>query len=137
MIGRNAIYKIDARDAYKRLSRQFTSGFGRLFSSKYKKLIADIRINRKDGKKPSYMVAMELMSELSVYHAKLEGFQQIEAPIKSDLGAAYKGVDSDWQIILKQINRLKELFSSGASFSKLETFSNVEYENNRSEWGVC
>lgn len=130
------IYKIDASDAYKRLTRQFTSGFGRLFNSEYKKLIADIRINRKDGKKPSYKIATELMNDLSIYHAKYEEFQQIEGPIKAGLGSAYNGVDSDWQTILKQINQLKELFSSGASFSKLEVFSNVDYENNRSEFHV-
>lgn len=132
----DGIYKIDASDAYKRLTRQFTSGFGRLFNSEYKKLIADIRINRKDGKKPSYKVAMELMNDLSIYHAKFDAFQQLEAPIKSGLGSAYNGVDSDWQTILKQINQLKELFSSGASFSKLEVFSNVDYENNRNEFHI-
>lgn len=128
------IYHIDADDAYKQLTRQYTSGFGRLFNGEYKKLIADIRINKKDGKKPSYKDATELMSELSIYHSKLDEFMQVEAPIKSGLGAAYKGVDSDWQTILKQINQLKELFVSGASFSKLEVFSNVDYENNRTEF---
>lgn len=130
------IYKMDAADAYKRLTRQFTSGFGRLFNSEYKKLIADIRLNKKDGKKPSYDVATALMNDLSNYHAKLAEFIQVEEPIKDALGAAYNGVDSDWQTILKQINQLKELFASGASFSKLEVFSNVDYENNRTEFHV-
>lgn len=130
------IYKMDASDAYKHLTRQFTNGFGRLFNSKYKKLIADIRINKKDGRKPSYDVATALMNDLSIYHTKLDEFIQIEAPIKDALGAAYNGVDSDWQTILKQINQLKELFASGASFSKLEVFSNDDYENNRTEFQV-
>lgn len=130
------IYKLDAENVYKRLTRQYTSTIGRLFSSEYKKLISDIRINKKDGKKPSYKAAIDLTNDLSIYHAKLEDFLQIETQIKSGLGIAYSGLDSEWNTIINQISQLKELFASGASFSKLEAFSNDDYTNNRNNFHV-
>lgn len=66
----------------------------------------------------------------------MRNFEAIESPLKSSLGSAYKGVDSDWTIILNQIAKLKELFDSGASFSKLEMFTNVDYEEHKSDFAV-
>lgn len=128
------IYSIDAADAYKRLTRVYTNGVGRLFNGEYRKLITDIKLNAKNGKKPSYQEAVDLMNQLSIYHDKQSAFDVIEEPLKSSLGSAYNGVDSDWDTILKQISRLKELFDSGASFNKLELFTNVDYEDNKSEF---
>lgn len=128
------IYKIDAADAYKRLTRQYTNGFGRLFDSGYKKLIADIRLNKKDGKKPSYKAATDLMNDLSIFHAKLQEFSQIEAPIRSELGKAYIGIDSDWQTILNQVSRLNDLLRLGISFGKLEKYTITDYQNCRNDF---
>lgn len=66
----------------------------------------------------------------------MRNFEAVESPLKSSLGSAYKGVDSDWTIILNQIAKLKELFDSGASFSKLEMFTNVDYEEHKSDFAV-
>ena len=130
------IYRLDADDAYKKLTRVYTNCIGRFFNSEYRKLIADIKLNSKNGKKPSYQEAVDLINNLNIYHEKMRNFEAIESPLKSSLGSAYKGVDSDWTIILNQIAKLKELFDSGASFSKLEMFTNVDYEEHKSDFAV-
>lgn len=130
------IYRLDADDAYKKLTRVYTNCIGRFFNSEYRKLIADIKLNSKSGKKPSYREAVDLTNNLNIYHEKMRNFEAVESPLKSSLGSAYKGVDSDWTIILNQIAKLKELFDSGASFSKLEMFTNVDYEEHKSDFAV-
>lgn len=130
------IYRLDADDAYKKLTRVYTNCIGRFFNSEYRKLIADIKLNSKSGKKPSYREAVGLTNNLNIYHEKMRNFEAVESPLKSSLGSAYKGVDSDWTIILNQIAKLKELFDSGASFSKLEMFTNVDYEEHKSDFAV-
>ena len=128
------IYRLDASDAYKKLTRQFTNRFGRFFSSEYRKLISDIRINKKDGKKPSYQEAVQLMNHLSAFHEKSDDFHLMETPIKEVLGVGYIGIDSDWQTIHKQVNQLKELLDQGIRFGKIEVFSISDYEKNRSNF---
>lgn len=130
------IYTIDASDLYKKLTQQFTSGFKRLFNSEYREIISNIKAKKKDGKKPTYEECVQLMKNLNDFHEKSSVFFAVEAPIKTTLGSAYKGINSDWPLILNQINQLKELFSSGASFSKLELFSNVDYEDNKSDFSL-
>lgn len=130
------VYRLDADDAYKKLTRVYTNCIGRFFNSEYRKLIADIKLNSKSGKKPSYREAVDLTNNLNIYHEKMRNFEAVESPLKSSLGSAYKGVDSDWTIILNQIAKLKELFDSGASFSKLEMFTNVDYEEHKSDFAV-
>lgn len=130
------IYKLDAADTYKRLTKVYTNGFRRLFNSEYRKLMTEIKINEKNGKKPSYQEAIELTNNLCIYKKRQDMFNKIEEPLKSYLGSAYNGVDSDWNMILTQISRLRELFDSGVSFSKLEGYTDVDYEKNKSEFAI-
>lgn len=128
------IYKLDADDAYKRLTRQYTNVFSRLFNSEYRRLVADIRLNKKDGKKQSYKDITRLMDDLRGFYAQSENFSQIETPIKDSLGAGYKGVDSDWQTIIAQTNCLNELLTSGVNLGKLCEFTRNDYEKSRKEF---
>lgn len=68
------IYRLDADDAYKKLTRVYTNCIGRFFNSEYRKLIADIKLNSKSGKKPSYREAVDLTNNLNIYHEKNEKF---------------------------------------------------------------
>lgn len=128
------IYKIDADTVHNLLTRKHTNWFARLFNSEYKQILSDIRLKKKDGKKIKYDTAVKLMEDLMIFHEKSSEFAIIEEPIKDALGTAYAGVDSDWNTIIKQIMQLKELFQSGLSFNKLEVFTNVDYEENKSEF---
>ena len=130
------IYKMDAADAHKRLTRVYTSGLGRLFNAEYRRLISNIKLNARNGKRPSYQEAIDLTNNLSIYQEKQAAFDGMEEPLKSSLGSAYHGVDSDWDVILQQISNLKELFESGASFSRLELFTNVDYEEHKSDFAM-
>ncbi len=125
------LYEMDAADAYKRLTRVYTSGFGRLFNSEYRQLIADIRLNSKNGKKPSYEEVVDLTNTLRIYQENQSLFEEMERPLRSSLGIAYRGVDSDWNEILGQIDRLKELLDGGIDFGRLESFTNADYEAHR------
>lgn len=128
------IYELNAAQEYKNLTRVYTSTFDRWFNSDYKKLRKEIKRNDKNGNKPSYEQAIELTKKLSIYHEKRSQFEEIEAPLKSQLGIAYHGVDTNWKLILEQITKLKTLFESGAVFNKLELFNGEDYEASKSDF---
>lgn len=100
------LYKVDASNYHKQLTRTLTSFFSRAFSADYKKIVSDIRLNSKTGKKPSYAEAIELMEKLSAYQAQQAEFTEIENNIKSSLGSGYNGVASDWAKIMTDVDVL-------------------------------
>ncbi len=130
------VYQFDSRNIEKKLTRQFTGGFSRLFNSEYKKIISDIRLNKKDGKKPSYENAVKLFEKLNLVKEKSEEFAKIENPIKKAFGDSYKGVDSDWDAIVKPVQSLNNLLPSGVSFGKLQKVSKDEFTENIQDFSI-
>lgn len=128
------IFKLNADENYKKLTRQFTNVFTRLFNSEYKKIVNDVRLCHKQGKKMKYEALTMLMQKVQEFQAKTAKFSEIETPIRQSMGAAYVGVDSDWEAMIEQIRRLMELFDEGAVFAKLELFSECDYENNKTKF---
>ena len=66
------LYKLNGAQYHKQLTKQFTSAFARLFNSEYKKIIADLRLCKKDGKKLSYNEATAATERLSYYQQKMQ-----------------------------------------------------------------
>lgn len=128
------IYGIDYSDIYKKLTRQHTNSFSRLFNAEYKKIISDIRINRISGKKPSYAEAVDLTGRLCGYAQNLEEFNALEQEVRSSLGAAYVGVDSDWKAIEAEIKLLLLLFENQSGFETLERMQMDSYAQNRTRF---
>ena len=122
------LYKLNGAQYHKQLTKQFTSAFARLFNSEYKKIIADLRLCKKDGKKLSYNEATAATERLAYYQQKTQEYCEVEEPIRDFLGAAYKGVETDWNYVAEQMGALQALFSAGVSFGLLEEYSDFVTE---------
>ena len=59
------IYKLDGAAYHKKLIKQFGGIFSRLFNAEYKQLITDLRLCKKDGKKPAYNEAVTMAERLA------------------------------------------------------------------------
>lgn len=113
------IYKLDGAEYHKKLTRQFSGAFSRLFNVEYKQLITDIRLCKKDGKKPSYSEAVTMSEKLSYYQQKSMEYAEDETPIKAFLGEAYKGVETEWNYVIEQMSALEAIFSNDITFGAL------------------
>jgi len=113
------IYKLDGASYHKKLTKQFNGTFSRLLNSEYKQLISDLRLCKKDGKKPSYDEAVALTERLAYYHQKCMEYAETEAPVKAFLGEVYNGVHTDWNYVTDQLLTLDSAFSKGTSFGRL------------------
>lgn len=122
------VYKLDGTQYYKKLTKQFNGAFSRLFSAEYKQLVSDLRLCKKNGKKPSYAEAIATAERLSYYQQKCAEFTNTEAPIKTFLGPAYNGIETEWDYIVEQISVLETIYSGGISFGELEHFTNFASE---------
>lgn len=122
------IYKIDGAAYHKKLTKQFGGIFSRLFNAEYKRLITDLRLCKKDGKKPSYSEAVTMTERLSYYQQKSTEYAEAEAPIKAFLGTAYKGVETEWDYVTEQMAALETIFSNGISLGALEGYSDFTSE---------
>lgn len=124
----DGIYKLNGEEYYKKLTTLFGSVFSRLFNAEYKQLIIDLHLCKKDGKKPSYREAVIAAESLRFYQQHCAEFATAEAPIKDFLGAAYRGLDTDWHYVIEQMSTLDNIFSTCGSFGALAKYSDFSSE---------
>ena len=129
------IYKLDGNLYYKKLTKQFTGIISRLFNTEYKKLMADLRLCKKDGKRVTYEEAIKITKQLDCYQSKYEEYCEIENLIKSYLGNGYKGLDTDWNSLLNEINILNNILLRKYDFNKLAEYSS--FDNEKVFFGNC
>ena len=122
------IYKLDGAAYHKKLTKQFGGIFSRLFNAEYKQLITDLRLCKKDGKKPAYNEAVSMTERLAYYQQKTLEFVEDEAPIKAFLGEAYHGVETEWDYVAEQMSALGAIFSSSIAFGTLEHYNDFTSE---------
>ena len=122
------IYKLDGAAYHKKLTKQFSGIFSRLFNAEYKQLITDLRLCKKDGKKPAYNEAVSMTERLAYYQQKTLEFVEAEAPIKAFLGEAYHGVETEWDYVAEQMSALGAIFSSSIAFGTLEHYNDFTSE---------
>lgn len=120
------ILSLDAK-YNKLLTRQYNSVLSRTFSSDYKQIIKEIRLNRKDGKKISYDEAVYITQLVSYYQQKCLEFEVEEKNEKSYLGPAFQGVNTDWDYMITQIKYIEEQQKQGIKFGKISRMSLEEY----------
>lgn len=114
------VYKLDGAAYHKKLTKQFGGIFDRLFNAEYKQIITELRLCKKGGKKPSYDEAVAITEKLSFYQQKYSEFAEVEAPVKTFLGEAYYGIDTDWDYVEKQMSALGTIFSNNIAFGTWE-----------------
>ncbi len=103
------IYAIDGEGTHKKLTRQYDGFFARLFSGEYRRMLASMRLCKKDGKRLGYKSAVELADALRTYRAKQDAFAEAERKIENALGEAYKGVETDFTQWLTDMDALAEI----------------------------
>ena len=122
------VYKLDARAMHKQLTRRYDGFFSRLFSKEYAALLRELRYCKKNGKKPKYAEAVQYTSVLGDYQAKVEEFLALQAQTDGLFGKGYKGINTDFNRLLGELEILREICLSNLSFGCLtrmdaETFS--------------
>ena len=122
------IYKLDGTAYYKKLTKQFNGTFSRLFNAEYKQLITDIRLCKSDGGRLSYNEAVTTAERLAYYQQNSAAYTDTEMSIKAFLGAAYKGVETDWDYVTEQMSTLAAMFSNGISFGALARYDDFTAE---------
>lgn len=124
------IYKIDGSKYYKLLTKTYTSAFSRLFNSEYKKIISELKLCKKDNKKPSYTEATKICENVLNYKNKNNEFKKIEETIIKHLGSSYNGLQTDWKNILIELDTLKEILNKEYSFVEFEKYQTFDLEIN-------
>lgn len=124
----NRIYELDGTAYHKKLTKQFSNLFSRLFNGEYKRIVNDMRSLKKNGKRVSYLEAVATANRLSHCQRKNMKFVATEEPIKAFLGSAYKGIETEWDYVTEQMSTLGIMLSKGISFGKLESYSDFASE---------
>lgn len=125
------IYEMDGEAAHKKLTRLYTNRVARLFSGDYKSIVKHVRLCKKTGRKDTYESLVKLLEKLVDLQAECSQFAALEKSVRDALGSAYHGIDSDWGTLLKQVQKLRELFDRGIVLSRLAQLSREEYDKNR------
>lgn len=122
------LYKLDGAVYYKKLTKQFSGTFSRLFNAEYKQIIGSLRLCRKDGRKTSYNEAVKFTEQLSYYQQKCNEYNEMEMPVKGFFGPAYNGVDTDWKNVTGQMSFLQMLFTQNIVFGGLAELNDLSTE---------
>ena len=126
------IFRFDAEQAEKVLQKN-SGAFSRLFSKEYKTILGEIKRCRKGGK-ASYKEALSLTKLLLEYKVKSADFAKCEEGVKQKLSSSYEGVNSQWDILDKELAALKELLAKISDFGNLtQSCEDLEYPYDREE----
>lgn len=121
------IYKLDGKNYYKKLAKQFSGFFSRLFNGEYKGIINEIKLCKKDGKKVNYKFAVFMLEVLRDYQQKLQEFNLLEKKVIGLLGDAYNGVYTDFNALILEIDAIIKINAYKVHFGKLVSLSKTEF----------
>ncbi len=121
------IYAKDGRNWHNKLKKQYSSFFSRLFSKDYKTVVTELRLASRSGKKFAYEEAVEQTGVLRDYQQSLADFGERERQLEGMLGAAYKGVASDWRHIQEELGCLEALYGRGLAFVSLASMDGTAF----------
>lgn len=128
------VYKLDGSLFYKKLSKQFRNFFVRLFNRDYRRLIGEIKLCKKDGKRIRYKDAVEAMSVLDNYQHRLQEFISLENGIREFVGAAYCGVNTDFATLLLELRELSDICSNNLDLSYFVGLTPSEFLEKRADF---
>ncbi len=121
------IVKLDGQALYKKLTREFNSFPSRLFSREYKRILREMKLYKKDGKRPSYKLAVSALDTLQAYEQKMKEFDKLQNPVEPLLGNAYQGVNTDFTRCLSELEALSAILSKGIALRKLTKLSKNQF----------
>ncbi|MBR6687286.1 MAG: DUF4011 domain-containing protein [Clostridia bacterium] len=103
------VYKINGKNIHKKLTKEFTGAITRLFSGEYKSIIKQLKLCSKEGKKLKYQQAVLVVDTLRVYQQKYVEFNALEAQIVANFGGGYKGINTDFDRLLSELEALTNI----------------------------
>lgn len=115
----NDIYDLDGNDIYKRLTKEFTGIFSRLFSKDYKGIMRQLRLCKHDGKKLKYENAIIWAKRLSECQEKMAGLNATAESLGDCLNSNYDGFNTPFDDMLLELSQLKELMVAEIDLSDL------------------
>ena len=121
------VYKLDGQTLYKKLTKEFNTFPARFFSSEYRRILGELRLCKKDGKKPKYPVAVAALKRLCTYQQNQKEFQKLQNAVHEPLGDGYVGVHTDFARCLSELRALQKLLNTDFSFKKLSKMSKKEF----------
>lgn len=130
------IYQLNGQLVHKKLTKQFCGVFSRIFSNEYRNIIKNIKLCKKDGRKAKYQEAVSIMDTLCVYQQKLQEFHSLEEKVNGCLGIAYNGVLTNFDNLIIELERLKNIHITGIDFTSLSRLSNQEFNEKQKDFVV-
>lgn len=121
------IYKLDCRTMYKKITRRYSGFFSRLFGGEYKQIINELRLYRRNGKKPKYRDAADILRKLCDRADKTEKFNELYCSVPVASGPLYKGVNTDFEKLIAELTYLIDMHATGISFGKLAEMSESDF----------
>lgn len=113
------LYKLDGQVLYKKLTKQYRSRFSRLFGREYKRIINEINLCKKDGKKIKYAEAVAATDTLCKYQKSLKEFNVRQSEIEILLGKAYIGENTDFDKLLSELDILTSVITAFTEITRL------------------
>lgn len=113
------LYQMGGKHLFKVLTKQYQSFFARFFAKEYRTIIKDLRLTKKDGKKPSYQEAVNLFDKLQKYQGDLVSFKEKEADVVALLGKGYQNEHTDFDALLSELNELQGCLENAKDIREL------------------
>ncbi len=111
-----------------RLKTRYSGKASRLWSGEYKRLLSGLRRCRRDCGKITYEEACRAAEQLAAMETMTAEYEQLEATVSGYLGAAYQGMDSDWDYLSQQMDALYALLDEQVYLGKLPELENLAGE---------
>lgn len=130
----STIYELNGAEIYNKLTKLYSGLFSRLTNAEYKKIITDIRLASKTGKKPSYKDAVECMQILSNCQYLTSQFDYKRAEIGDGLVTNRLSVDADWNQLTNELEAIRTCYDNELTIGNIVYLSDSDFENSKMDF---
>ena len=122
------ILALDCAGLSRRLEREFSGFFPRLFSSAYREIAKSVRLCRRDGKGVNYAEAKRVLGLCAALQRDTESFAAEAGGACELFGEKFAGTDTDFGLLARETEYLRGAQAEGADFCGLETLGAEGFE---------
>ena len=130
------LYELDGREIYKKLTREYSGFFSRLFGGEYKKIKKSVRLCKKDGKGLKYDQLVATAKKLSEYQEKIEKFEGMNTQVCHLLGEKYSGIKTNFVECVTELQELSRAKADGAFFGNVSEMSREDFAKEQASFDV-
>ena len=121
------IYSLDGKEMHEKLTARFGGALPRVFSAEYKRMIRALTACKRDKKTVKYPLAVSAAKDLAAYSETLEKFENKAEEIKEYLSPAFRGVNSDFDALSREIRLFADIRLTRKNFGILPEVKKEEY----------